>query len=130
MSAEHQRISINGNLDEGIRASINDDVNEGAQVVSESSPLLHGMGGALDARAVGGKQKRRLTLISVVSLVLAIAGSLHAPVITQYVYQVNTKEVYGFQNVTIDITIQPCVNTTDNASSDTALRDQVIRAEF
>lgn len=67
----------------------------------------------------------RMSLLTMIGFFVASAILLGSPVITQYTYQVYTKKVYGNVSAGIRVSKDPCVNATDNSTTDT--RSQQVR---
>ena len=61
-------------------------------------------------------QKRRMTLLTLVTVFWASAGMFHDPLVTQYIYQVYTESVYGNASAGVHIIKHPCVNGTGGSS--------------
>ena len=61
-------------------------------------------------------QKRRMTLLTLVTFFWACAGKFHSPLVTQYMYQVYTESVYGNASAGVHISKHPCVNGTGGSS--------------
>ena len=70
-------------------------------------------------------QKRRLTLLTLVTFFWMCAAKFHSPLVTQYTYQVYTESVYGNASAGVHISKHPCVNDTGGASGVDARDDEV-----
>ena len=67
----------------------------------------------------------RMSLVTMIGFFLASAVLLGTPLMTQYTYQVYTKKIYGNVSAGIRISKDPCINATDNSTTDT--RSQQVR---
>ena len=76
------------------------------------------------------ENRRRLALIALVTFLMSCAGKMHGPVLTQYVYQIYTNQVYGNASQGVHISSKPCVNASSaeglNSSDDTDPRRQEV----
>ena len=69
--------------------------------------------------------KRRMALVTLIAFFVSCSGKFHAPVMTQYVYQIYTNEVYGNISLGHQVSKQPCMNSSALNSTRDPLMEEV-----